>query len=49
VWAEKHEVVRWKHDSHFNPEGHRRVAETLLPALEEAARFQPAHIAGAGR
>lgn len=38
VWAEKHEVVRWKHDSHFNPEGHRRVAEALLPALEEAAR-----------
>jgi lysophospholipase L1-like esterase len=49
VWEEKHEVVRWKHDSHFNPEGHRRVAETLLPALDEAARFRPAHIAGAGR
>jgi lysophospholipase L1-like esterase len=38
VWAEKQEVVRWKHDSHFNPEGHRRVAATLLPPLEEAAR-----------
>ncbi len=26
--------LRWHHDSHWNPEGHRRVAELLAPEIE---------------
>jgi hypothetical protein len=36
VWREPVAEMRWKHDSHFDPEGHRRVAESLAPVLEEA-------------
>jgi hypothetical protein len=30
--------VRWHHDSHFNPEGHRRLAAVLLPSVEARIR-----------
>jgi hypothetical protein len=30
--------IRWKHDSHYNPEGHRLVAEEILPAVESRLR-----------
>jgi hypothetical protein len=35
--APQHEVS-WHHDSHFNPEGHRRVGETLLDPVEQKLR-----------
>jgi hypothetical protein len=38
VWHQPREEVRWRHDSHFNPEGHRRVAQILAPLLEAALR-----------
>jgi lysophospholipase L1-like esterase len=38
VWFVPREVARWNHDSHFNPEGHRRVAAILAPYLEGALR-----------
>jgi lysophospholipase L1-like esterase len=30
--------LRWKHDAHYNAEGHRRVAEVLAPAIEAQLR-----------
>jgi hypothetical protein len=38
VWSLPREQMRWQHDSHFNPEGHRRVAQILAPWLEEGLR-----------
>jgi hypothetical protein len=32
------EQMNWRHDSHLNPNGHRVVAELLLPRLEERLR-----------
>jgi hypothetical protein len=34
-------ALTWHHDSHFNPEGHRRVAELLAPELEALLRAGP--------
>ena len=39
--------VRWRHDGHFNPEGHRRVAELLAPQIEAQLR-EPAPAPAAG-
>lgn len=36
VWDAPYREVRWEHDSHFNREGHRRVAGILAPAIETA-------------
>lgn len=33
-----HTEVRWKHDSHLNPEGHRRLSRALLPYVEPHER-----------
>ena len=43
--------LRWHHDSHFNPEGHRRMAHLLLDALasELAARVPDAAARAAAR
>jgi hypothetical protein len=38
IWNAPRLEVSWKHDSHFNPEGHRRVAETILPTIESRLR-----------
>lgn len=46
VWYEPREEVRWNHDSHFNAEGHRRVAAILVPFLEGALRSVLAERAG---
>jgi len=42
LWSAPQEEVRWKHDSHFNPEGHRRLAETLLPVVRGLLDGAPA-------
>jgi lysophospholipase L1-like esterase len=34
--------LRWKHDAHYNAEGHRRVAEVLAPAIEARLRARAA-------
>ncbi len=36
--------VRWRHDSHLNPEGHRRLAATLLEHLEPRLRARSAAV-----
>jgi hypothetical protein len=38
IWSAPRLEVSWKHDSHFNPEGHRRVAEAILPRIESRLR-----------
>jgi lysophospholipase L1-like esterase len=43
VWSQPRENVRWNHDSHFNPEGHRRVAAILAPTLLSVLRSEPQH------
>jgi lysophospholipase L1-like esterase len=49
VWQQPPEAVRWKHDSHFNPEGHRQVAALLAPPLESALRSGARTTAGLDR
>jgi lysophospholipase L1-like esterase len=45
VWNAPASEVRWNHDSHFNPEGHRRVASLLAPSLEATLRSEPGPVA----
>jgi lysophospholipase L1-like esterase len=40
VWYEPQELVRWKHDSHFNHEGHRRTVTILAPVIAHSLRAQ---------
>jgi lysophospholipase L1-like esterase len=34
--------LRWHHDGHFNPQGHRQVAESLAPVIESRLRARAA-------
>jgi hypothetical protein len=38
--------LRWHHDAHFNPEGHRRIAELLAPAIEARLRARSQVVSG---
>jgi hypothetical protein len=38
LWQAPPLEVSWQHDSHFNPVGHRMVADLLLPELESTLR-----------
>jgi hypothetical protein len=48
VWHEDPRKVRFLHDAHFNPAGHRWVAEILAPTIEAAlrSRLEPADARG---
>lgn len=49
VWSAPPLEVRWQHDSHFNANGHRIVAEELVPRLEKALREDAARGAAPNR
>jgi lysophospholipase L1-like esterase len=34
--------LRWRHDGHFNPQGHRRAADSLAPVIESRLRARAA-------